>query len=202
MDECALLHSGADGVIREMILTALRTGMRLGELIGLQWSSINWQNQTITVRHSMCYYSKDLISPKSNRARNIPMDVDVYEMLLRRKKDTGFVFTDATNKPLGGRRLLNDLKKVAQKVGLRPIGWHTLRHTFASHVATVAPLHALQSLLGHSSISTTMRYAHVAPSTLRSAIDALNPKTAINATFGQPVGNQSIPTIRQQRKNA
>src|SRR5882672_4813275 len=49
LDECALLHGGADGVVREMILTALRTGMRLGELIGLQWSSINWQNQTITV---------------------------------------------------------------------------------------------------------------------------------------------------------
>lgn len=189
LDECALLHSSAEGLIREMILTALRTGMRLGELIGLQWSSIDWQNRTITVQYSMCYYKRDLVSPKNNRSRIIPIDVDLYEMLLSRKKDTGFVFTNAKNKPLEGRSLLNGLKQVAAKAGLRKIGWHTLRHTFATHVATGAPLHVLKSLLGHSNISTTMRYAHVAPSAMRSAIDALNPKTTVNPAFGQPVGN-------------
>ena len=190
LDECALLHSGAEGVVQEMILTALRSGMRLGELIGLQWASIDWQNRTIIVRHSMCYYKRDLVSPKSNRARIIPMDVDVYEMLMRRKRDTGFVFTNSKSKPLEGRSLLNDLKRVAAKVGLRDIGWHTLRHTFATHVASGGQLHVLQSLLGHSNISTTMRYAHVMPTALRSAIDALNPKTGANPVFGQPVGNQ------------
>ena len=48
-DECELLLAHADGVIREMILTALRTGMRQGELKGLQWSSIDWQNRSIGV---------------------------------------------------------------------------------------------------------------------------------------------------------
>ena len=51
-DECELLLAHADGVIREMLLTALRTGMRQGELKGLQWSSIDWQNRSITVRDS------------------------------------------------------------------------------------------------------------------------------------------------------
>jgi glutamine synthetase len=52
------------------------------------------------------------------------------------------------------------------------------------------PLNVVQTLLGHSNITTTMRYAHVAPSTLRTAINMLNPKVMLNADFGQPVGNQ------------
>ena len=58
-DECELLLANANGVIREMLLTALRTGMRQGELKGLQWSSIDWQNRSITVRDSLCDYTWD-----------------------------------------------------------------------------------------------------------------------------------------------
>jgi hypothetical protein len=57
-DECTVLLSHAHGIVREMILTALRTGMRQGELKGLQWSSIDWQNQSIAIRHSRCDYSE------------------------------------------------------------------------------------------------------------------------------------------------
>jgi integrase len=62
--------------------------MRQGELKGLQWSSIDWQNQSLAVRHSRCDYRKALGSPKSNRERYIPLDIDVYEMLHKRKKST------------------------------------------------------------------------------------------------------------------
>ncbi len=80
-DECELLTAHANGVIQELIVTALRTGMRQGELKGLQWSSIDWQRRSITVRHSRNDYTKQLESPKSNRERYIPMDLDVYTML-------------------------------------------------------------------------------------------------------------------------
>lgn len=187
-DECNLLLSHCGGVLREMILTGLRTGMRQGELIALQWSSINWENQTIAVRHNQCYYKKELISTKNNRVRIIPMDVDVYETLYRRKKDTGYVFTDENNAAQGCRGLLARLKKTAKEAGIGNIGWHILRHTFASQLtAKGAPIVAVQTLLGHSSIGVTLRYAHVAPSTLRSAIDLLNPR---NAHLRQPDGNE------------
>jgi glutamine synthetase len=52
------------------------------------------------------------------------------------------------------------------------------------------PLPAIKELMGHSAITTTMRYAHVAPSTLRTAIELLNPKTAMAEDFGQPAVNQ------------
>lgn len=190
-EESALLLSHADDVVYEMILTALRTGMRQGELKGLQWASINWQNQCITVRHSRCDYMKELGSPKSNRARTIPMHSEVYEVLFKRKKDTGYVFLDRDKKPFDSKRLVRRLSDVCVGAGLRSVGWHTLRHTFASQLAMQgAPLHAVQALLGHSTITTTMRYAHVAPSTLRTAVNMLNPKTVLSADFGQPVGNQ------------
>jgi integrase len=197
-DECELLLAHADGVIREMLLTALRTGMRQGELKGLQWSSIDWQNRSITVRDSLCDYTKKLGSTKGNRARHIPMDIDVYEMLSKRKKSTGYVFLDADDQPFNCFRLSGRLAKVCKKAGLRRIGWHTLRHSFASHlVMRGVPMTAVQMLMGHSVITTTMKYAHLAPSTLRSAIDMLNPRTMVGADFGRPVGNQWLETQKK-----
>lgn len=200
-DECALLLSHANGVTHEMIFMALRTGMRQGELKGLQWSSIDWQNQSITVRHSKCDYSKQLNSPKSNKERHIPMDVDIYTLLFKRKEDTGYVFLNDINQPFNNKRLEVRLTGVCKRAGLRKVGWHTLRHTFASHLAMKGvPLNAVQILMGHSNITTTMRYAHLAPSILRSAIDMLNPKTMLNANFGQPVGNKWVEAIQQETK--
>jgi integrase len=200
-EECELLLSHADGIAYEMTFTALRTGMRQGELKGLQWSSIDWQNQSLAVRHSRCDYRKALGSPKSNRERHIPLDVDVYEMLHNRKKNTGYVFIDTDKEPFDDKRLNRRLSAICKKAGLRKITWHILRHTFASHLAMKGvPLTTVQMLLGHSNITTTMRYAHVAPSTLRTAIEMLNPKSLVNADFGQPVVNQWLEL--QQKEEA
>jgi integrase len=198
-DECELLLSNADGIVLEMMLTALRTGMRQGELKGLQWSSINWVNRVVIVKHSRCDREKNIGAPKSNRVRSIPLDADVYEILYRRKKNTGYVFTNAKGGPLNHSWLTYYLDKLCKKAGLRRITWHVLRHSFASHLAMKGvPLNNVQVLLGHSTIMMTMRYAHVAPSAMRSAIELLNPKSQYaNDGFGQPVGNQWMLT--QQR---
>jgi integrase len=198
-EECERLLSRADGVVYELLLTALRTGMRQGELKGLQWSSINWDTRMLTVRHSQCDYTKELGSPKSNRERHIPMHDDVYE-ILHKRKGKGYVFVDVDGQPFDNKRLKHRLAAVCKKAELRHIGWHTLRHTFASHLATKGvPLNAVQALLGHSNITTTMRYAHLAPSTLRTAIDLLTTRPAASAEFRQPVVNE---WFRQQQKHA
>jgi integrase len=191
LEECDLLLSIADGIMHEMILFALRTGMRRGEIMGLQWSSIDWQDRSITVRHSLSDYTKKLDTTKSSRERYIPIDLDLYRMLFDRKRDTGFVFVDSKGNPFNTDHLERHLHKLCKQAGLRNIGWHTLRHTFASQLAMKGiPLNAVQALLGHSSVVTTMRYAHLGPSTLRLAIDQLNPLSALSRDFGQPVGNQ------------
>jgi integrase len=190
-EECELLLSHANGIMRELVLTALRTGMRQGELRGLQWSSIDWLTRTLAVRHSRDDYRKMLVAPKNNRTRHIPLDIDVYTMLYRRKKDTAYVFLGSDGCPFNNYRMNYAIRKLCRKAGFRTIGWHTLRHTFASHLAMRGvPLPAIKELMGHSTITTTMRYAHVAPSTLRAAIEMLNPKTMIATDCGQPVGNR------------
>lgn len=198
-EECELLLSHANGIIYEMILTALRTGMRQGELRGLQWSSIDWLNQNVAVRHTRDDHRKVLVPPKNNRERHIPLDVDVYALLCRRKKGTGYVFVDKFGRPFDKKRLSYRIGILRKSAGLRKIGWHTLRHTFASHLAMRGvPMAAIKDLMGHSSITTTMMYAHVAPSALREAIYMLNPKTMVDAGLRQPGVNSWQEAQRQQ----
>jgi site-specific recombinase XerD len=69
-----------------------------------------------------------------------------------------------------------------KSAGLRHVGSHTLRHTFCSHIAMLgAAPKAIQELAGHSTLTMTMRYMHLAPKVLREAIELLN--------SGHPVGN-------------
>ncbi len=190
--ECDALLSHTHGQLREMVFLALRTGMRQGEIRGLQWSSIDWQNRSLAVRHSRCDRSKSLVSPKSNRERHIPLEADVYEMLFRRKQGTGYVFTNAqrNGEPFTSHHAIERLGIICRTSQMRKVTWHMLRHTFATQLTLRGvPLTVVKELLGHSSIATTMRYSHVAPAALRSAIELLNPENAAIAEFGQPAVN-------------
>jgi integrase len=63
----------------------------------------------------------------------------------------------------------------AEAAGIRKIGWHVLRHSFASQlVMRGVPLKAVQELLGHRDIRTTMRYAHLSPQSRRDAVERLS----------------------------
>jgi integrase len=189
-EESGLLLSQAQGILREMLLATLRTGMRQGELKGLQWEAINWDNRTLVVRYSWNDELKCLESPKSNRERIIPLNAEVYEFLSKRKQSSGFVFLDADGAPFSEKRLNPRLAALCEKAGLRRITWHVLRHTFATHLSSSGiALNTVQMLLGHATITTTMRYAHVPPSALREAVDLFDTGRVALSAFGQPVGN-------------
>ncbi|MEJ0042793.1 MAG: tyrosine-type recombinase/integrase [Rhizomicrobium sp.] len=190
-EECELLLRHSSGVIREMILAALRTGMRQGEIKGLQWTSIDWHNNSVAIRHSQSDITKSLGTPKGNRERHVPLDIDLFEALGARKQAEGYVFLDESGQPFTHKKVSAALAEACRRAGLRKIGWHVLRHTFATHLSmNGTPLNIVQALLGHASITTTMRYAHVAPSALRTAIELANPRTARTANVGQPAGNR------------
>ena len=175
LEEADGLLAHAEGIMHEMILMALRTGLRQGELRGLQWEAIDWEHHILIVRHSFCEYTQSLTSPKSNRERHVPIADDLFEVLRARRESTGYVFLNGRGRPFPQYTHLLHLRRVQEKAELRKIGWHTLRHTFASHlVANGVPIRTVQELLGHSTITMTMRYAHISASNLRAAIDLLS----------------------------
>jgi len=200
MDECERLLAHAEGVVFEMILLALRTGMRQGEIRGLQWESIDWENRILAVRHSLCDYGNQLTTPKSNRERYVPLADEVYPLLAARRQSAGYVFQDSRGRPFSGQVLLTHLKRIQHAAGLRDFGWHTLRHTFASQLAVNGvPLRVVQELLGHSTITMTMRYSHVAPGNLRAAIRTLGPASPQSTGLGN---GQAMEPAASQKKPA
>ncbi len=172
-EECRQLVDAANGIWRDMIVVALGTGLRFGELIALNWEDVDFTNRELTIRQA-CVWGV-IGSTKSNRIRHIPMSDSVRNTLYKMGRKNGFVFADAGGNPPKHHICITRLRAICRKAGLRKIGWHTLRHTFASHLAQRgANLSAVQGLLGHSDIRTTMRYAHINRAVLREAIAILD----------------------------
>ena len=193
-DESETLINMSYGVWKKMILFALHTGMRYGEIRAVRWQDINWDKKLIAVKNA--FYRNILGSTKSNKERHIPISPTLYEILKSRKKARGFIFADENGKHLKENLPRCAFRRIIEKTELkkangRKIGWHALRHTFASQLAMRgAPLSAIQQLLGHSDIQTTMKYAHLSPSTLDDTIKLLE-KDNIN-NVEQHMGNSYI----------
>jgi integrase len=164
-----------------MVLFTLRTGVRIGELMGLKWEDIDFQRKNVTIKRSIV--NNIVGSPKNNKERTIPLSNDIYNILAeeRNKKDE-YVFL---GKIVSRFSLNRSLKKACKHVGVRIKGWHDLRHSFASKLANNGvSLQVIQSLLGHSGLKMTQRYAHLEPSTLSNAINTLTPNNIVNPDYG------------------
>jgi integrase len=172
-----------------VVLCALRTGMRRGELRGLQWSDVNLAARTITIRHALV--EGVLGSPKNDKTRVVPIAHDLEAALLAHRRGDRYVFT-VNGAPLGDHRMYLALDRLCRTAGVRRIGWHTLRHTFASHlVMHGVPIRHVQVLMGHASVEMTERYAHLAPSSLESAVSVLCSPPPTSFNFGQPAGTRT-----------
>jgi integrase len=158
------------------ILFALDTGARMGEQIALEWSDLDLKAREPVVRISRSQWFEHVTSTKGGTVRNVPLTGRLVTALkavrhLRGPRvfcqDDGTSWTKEVYKKL--------LPRLLKKAGLRRFTWHDLRHTFASHlVMRGASLKAVQELLGHASITTTMRYAHLSPGHLRSTVNLLD----------------------------
>ena len=115
-------------------------------------------------------------TPKSGKSREIPLNEKAHAMLKRQRHLRGeLVFCDDAGRMLRKGACEWPLWSACKRAGLRRIGWHTLRHTFASHlVMRRAPLKAVQELLGHSRIEMTTRYAHLSPDVRKDAVRLLD----------------------------
>jgi integrase len=96
----------------------------------------------------------------------VELSPGTLELLRGRRRQTGtaLVFPTLDGTMRQERTCDTGLRRCARRAGLVPFGWHTLRHTYASHLAMrEVPIIVVKELLGHSDIQTTMRYAHVSP---------------------------------------
>ncbi len=173
-DEAERLVHAAEGQWRTMIHLAVRTGLRMGELLALRWSDVDLEKGQIRVCRSV---SRGVVTtPKSGRSREVPLCDDVLQALKAyRHLRSDLVFCTEQGGMLNKNRCKHPIRRACRRAGLRRIGWHVLRHTFASHlVMKGAPLKAVQELLGHATIEMTMRYAHLSPSVRRDAVKLLD----------------------------
>jgi integrase len=177
-----------------MVVVALRTGLRIGELIGLEWPDLNLETRILTVRRSI--FRNEIVSPKNNRIRHIPLTEQTCRILLPARAPSGPMFSRGGSIRLDDQLARRAMRRLCKQAGLRPIGWHVLRHTFASHLAMAGvSIKVIQELLGHSDVRTTMRYAHLAPSSLHEAVQVLDPKQAADDILGHSVGNTLPVTV-------
>lgn len=159
-------------------LLVLQTGLRTGELVGLKWEDLDFENRKITISRSMEfryeYQEFKVGEPKSKHGyRTIPMTQTAYEILKLKEsqKDTryvcaekyaDFVFLCRKGSPVKNSTYDTALYKLTEKAGIDHISMHTLRHTFATRCieAGMRPK-TLQGILGHANIGITMNlYVH------------------------------------------
>lgn len=155
--------------LRPLVLLALNTGLRRGELFSLRWSDINLKNANLTVRAA---------AAKSGQRRDVPLNVEAAKTLRSWQKQSEDADGDALVFPgIDGARLNNIVKswETARKLAKLPgFRFHDLRHTFASKlVQRSVPLNTVRELMGHADIKMTLRYAHLAPGNLSSAVAQL-----------------------------
>lgn len=183
------------------VVLALNTGMRLGELIALQWDDIDLVSRMLTVQRTD--WQGTLGTPKSGKTRNIPLNDKALAALKAHRHLRGpwiFCKDDGSRRSNGEFALA--LRRIRKRAGLQGFEWHGLRHTFASHLAMRnVPMRAIQELLGHADMQMTLRYSHLSPATSRLAVEALL-QPAPTAESRQPDGNGALLDAAAQKETA
>jgi integrase len=169
-----------------VLLCAMRTGMRQGELIALEWSDIDWSGNFIEVRRST--WRGITGTPKSGKTRRVDMNDRLKAVLqqhqTRMKAEAlkagvavpAQVFTTDELTPYDGVNLRKRFEVVLRKAKLRKIRFHDLRHSYASWlIANKESLAYIRDQLGHSSIQITVDlYGHLVPGENREAVNRLD----------------------------
>ena len=153
--------------LKPMVLLALNTGMRRGEMFNLKWSDVNFAGRILTVVGA---------TAKSGKTRHIPLNDEAMAVLQewhRQRKESELVFPNSD----GGRmdNITTSWENLVRSAKVENFRFHDLRHDFASKLVMAGvDLNTVRELLGHSDIKMTLRYAHLAPEKLAAAVAKLN----------------------------
>ncbi|TQF11967.1 site-specific integrase, partial [Myxococcus llanfairpwllgwyngyllgogerychwyrndrobwllllantysiliogogogochensis] len=177
-EEAERLIEASEPEWRTLLLVTIKTGLRHGELIGLQWNDLDLKGSKLHVRRTIWRGVTGL--PKGGRERTVDLPASAVEALKGHRHLRGpYVFCQDDGQPLTSGKLVCPLTRSLRRAGITReagiIGWHDLRHTYGSHLAMRGvPLKAIQELMGHADITETMRYAHLSPETRASAVQQLD----------------------------
>lgn len=155
--------------LRSLLMVALHTGMRRGEILDLRWQNVDLLKRLIRV-----------VKSKNGEKRTIPMSNTLVDLFkgMNVRDISGGVF------PISKSSVRHAFDKVVEKASLEDFRFHDLRHTFATRlVQNGVDVFKVKELLGHKTITMTMRYAHHYPESLRSSVEVLD-NCYISATFG------------------
>ena len=153
--------------LREIVVLALHTGMRMGEIRSLEWAEVDLFRKTVTVKHS-----------KNGEQRTIPQNETVFALLKAKMKGrslkTHLVFHTGNHTMIDDHHLRRAFRAALKKAEIKGFTFHDLRHTFATRLVQAGiDLYRVKELLGHKSIITTQRYAHHYPESLRTSVAVL-----------------------------
>ncbi len=159
-----------------IVLVALNTGLRRGELLSLRWRAIDTDRDIVTVEGR---------TAKTLQTRAVPLNSEAVEVLKNWRELQGRVSPDAFVFPAasGGRmdNFATAWESARTAAELKSFRFHDLRHTFASHlVQRGVDLYRVKELLGHSDIKMTARYSHLRPDDLAAAVALLSPPSDAN----------------------
>jgi len=165
-EELRRLHGVLPAAEWLAVAFALGTGLRLSEQLGLKWQHIDWDSKTATIPLS-----------KSGKTHRVPLSDEVLTILQEQFSESPYVFPDADD-PLRPAEVREVSKRIADRLaqtGIPQASWHVLRHSFASRqVQAGTDIVAVSRLLGHSTILTTIRYAHHAKTALHDAVNRVS----------------------------
>ncbi|MEW6570233.1 MAG: tyrosine-type recombinase/integrase [Nitrospirota bacterium] len=171
--------------LKEIITVALNTGMRQDEILSVKWSQVDFFRRTVT-----------LLETKNKEKRTIPLNQIVLELLKVKSKVTsisGYVFTSHNGTKIDARNLLRAFYSARKKAGLQDVRFHDLRHTFATRLVQAGiNIYVVKELLGHKTLTMTMRYAHHYPESLRHGVEILD-KGAQKVTQSNKKGSEESP---------
>ncbi len=177
-----LLLESSPPYLRELLLFAVNTGLRCGDIMDLMWEEVDRENRRLSI-----------IVGKTRRRLEVPLNDVALEIIEARQAVAHgpYVFY---NSATGDRfyDLKGAFKAAVRRARLTGITWHTLRHTFASRLTrSGVDLVTVKELLGHSTINTTMRYAHTNHETKLRAVAALDPRTSDKVVTVVPRNQQN-----------
>ncbi|MCZ6691559.1 MAG: site-specific integrase [Planctomycetota bacterium] len=182
--QCRALIAAAEPAFKPMITFALLTGMRRGAILALQWRSVDFEHAVINIESATTKSGRKRVIPMCERVADILQDFWTTKKVIKPDRSDR-VFSSWLGQRFTGKTIERMMNEAVERCTELPddmregnrnqsLTFHGLRHTAASQmVASGMSLFEVSRILGHSSTTTTERYAHFAPERATAARGAL-----------------------------